>query len=631
MRNELLLATGICLLSAGLAEAQQVEGSQFPLLAGSNITLTPTPQGIRIDGEGGGGGGGSTVITGVGSVTVGGTLPVQDLLLENLISGGALSVGGTVTALPSGTQAISAASLPLPTGAATAANQTTANTSLGSIVTALGSPVQAGSTLTIAGSLGITSVGSVTLTNTLPVSGTVALSGGTIALSSGSTVALSSGSTVALATGTTVSGTLTSTAGAPIAPGAATATTSVMNGCIYNSTLPTFTNGQQGAVQCDANGKIYVDGAGGGSSTVTLAAGTANVGTVALSTGGTVALATGTTVSGTLTSTSGAPVAPGTATATSSQLAGCIYNSTAVTFTTGQQGAEQCDANGRFYVDLGTALPAGTNVIGVTGVTQGSTTSGQSGNLEQAAVTTAAPSYTTAQTQPLSLNTAGDLRVGLFGNAGATVDVAVAGGAASTNALQVGGEFLATPSSLSTGYSASMALASTRAAFVDTEGLKQTFRCSAVIVPAATPTDVFGIIGSASKTVHVKDIILTTTATTAGNMTLQIAKRSTADSAGSSTPTAVPLDSANAAAGAACKNFTANPTTGTLVGYIDTRIVGFPVAGTTSATDVSLGTRAGQAATLRGVAQELDVNLAGGALPTGASLTATIEWTESTE
>lgn len=43
--------------------------------------------------------------------------------------------------------------------------------------------------------------------------------------------------------------------------------------------------------------------------------------------------------------------------------------------------------------------------------TQGSTTSGQTGPLSQGAVTTAAPSYTTGQTSPLSLTTAGALRV----------------------------------------------------------------------------------------------------------------------------------------------------------------------------------------------------------------------------
>lgn len=44
-------------------------------------------------------------------------------------------------------------------------------------------------------------------------------------------------------------------------------------------------------------------------------------------------------------------------------------------------------------------------------VAQGSTSSGQKGGLAQGAVTTAAPTYTTAQTSPLSLTTAGALRV----------------------------------------------------------------------------------------------------------------------------------------------------------------------------------------------------------------------------
>lgn len=44
-------------------------------------------------------------------------------------------------------------------------------------------------------------------------------------------------------------------------------------------------------------------------------------------------------------------------------------------------------------------------------LSQGSTTSGQTGPLLQGAVTTSAPSYTTAQTSPLSLNTSGGLRV----------------------------------------------------------------------------------------------------------------------------------------------------------------------------------------------------------------------------
>lgn len=53
--------------------------------------------------------------------------------------------------------------------------------------------------------------------------------------------------------------------------------------------------------------------------------------------------------------------------------------------------------------------------------TQGSTTSGQSGPLMQGAVTTAAPSYTTAQTSPLSLTTAGAVREDINSLAGNTV------------------------------------------------------------------------------------------------------------------------------------------------------------------------------------------------------------------
>lgn len=56
------------------------------------------------------------------------------------------------------------------------------------------------------------------------------------------------------------------------------------------------------------------------------------------------------------------------------------------------------------------ALALDASVTGLQ-VSQGSSTSGQKGDLIQGAVTTGAPSYTTAQTSPLSLSTAGNLRV----------------------------------------------------------------------------------------------------------------------------------------------------------------------------------------------------------------------------
>lgn len=107
------------------------------------------------------------------------------------------------------------------------------------------------------------------------------------------------------------------------------------------------------------------------------------------------------------------------------------------------------------------SLPAGTNTIGavtgasgvalardssVTGlqVAQGSTTSGQSGSLTLGAVTTAAPSYTTAQSSPLSLTTVGALRV----DASATTQP-VSG----TVSITTGGQVTPLPSTTAAGHS----------------------------------------------------------------------------------------------------------------------------------------------------------------------------------
>lgn len=68
--------------------------------------------------------------------------------------------------------------------------------------------------------------------------------------------------------------------------------------------------------------------------------------------------------------------------------------------------------SGTVTANIGTSgsLALDASVTGLH-VAQASTTSGQTGGLTQGAVTTAAPSYTTAKTNPLSLNTAGGLRV----------------------------------------------------------------------------------------------------------------------------------------------------------------------------------------------------------------------------
>ena len=154
--------------------------------------------------------------------------------------------------------------------------------------------------------------------------------------------------------------------------------------------------------------------------------------------------------------TSAGPVTPGTA-ALFSDLIGGQFNTVLPTLTNTQQAALQLDSSGRLIIrpltstDVVSAAQSGiwnigtltsiTNPVAVTGtfwqatqpisaaslplptgaatettiaklpLAQASATSGQSGILAQGAVTTAAPTYVTGQTDPLSLNTSGGLRV----------------------------------------------------------------------------------------------------------------------------------------------------------------------------------------------------------------------------
>lgn len=88
------------------------------------------------------------------------------------------------------------------------------------------------------------------------------------------------------------------------------------------------------------------------------------------------------------------------ATPTNGGLVLAQFNTSPTTITPGNVSPLQMDNAGNLRV----------TVAGAIGLAQGSTTSGQTGSLIMAAVTTAAPSYTTAQTSPLSLDLAGNLR-----------------------------------------------------------------------------------------------------------------------------------------------------------------------------------------------------------------------------
>lgn len=168
---------------------------------------------------------------------------------------------------------------------------------------------------------------------------------------------------------------------------------------------------------------------------------------------------------------------------------------------------------------------------------------------------------------------------------------------------------------------------------VTLESATKTTYSAAVIglAPAATATDIFEIAGSGTKTVKIRRLQISCTATAAGAYDFVLVKRSTANTVGTSTTlTNVSYDSNDAAATAVVKAYTANPTTGTLVGNV--RSIKGTV--TTSAgaipnipTTVDFGTRGNEAAVLRGTAQLYAINLNATTM-TGGSCDADVEWTE---
>jgi hypothetical protein len=346
-------------------------------------------------------------------------VPINSAGTEIFTSGAPGHVQGTVAATQSGTWNITniSGTVSLPTGAATAAKQPalgTAGTPSADVISVQGIsggtaiPVSLSSVpshaVTNAGTFAVQASqtgtwtvqpGNTANTTAWLVTGT----GGTFpATQSGTWNITNISGTVSLPTGAATSANQASIIGTKAAGTAAT--NSVLVGGVYNTALPTLTNGQQAAAQFDASGRLYVTGP------VTVASGGIASGAVASGAFASGSVASGAFASGSL--ASGAMVdfltirgtkAPGTA-ASNSALFGCVYTSAGVTLTDGQQAACQMTSAGAVNV----------NVVGATGLAQGSTTSGQTGSLILGAVTTAAPSYTNAQSSAFSLDTGGRLR-----------------------------------------------------------------------------------------------------------------------------------------------------------------------------------------------------------------------------
>lgn len=164
-------------------------------------------------------------------------------------------------------------------------------------------------------------------------------------------------------------------------------------------------------------------------------------------------------------------------------------------------------------------------------------------------------------------------------------------------------------------------------------GPRATYDASSTsFTPAATPTDVFTITGSGTKTVRVTRIRVSGIQTTTGNNAFFLIKRSTANTVGTSAScTAIQRDTNNAAATATVLQYTANPTLGNTTGTVRASRLLNPAAAAVVNSDTIIwdfdDLQSGPVI-LRGTAQVLAVNFAGAALPAGLALLCSVTWTE---
>lgn len=164
---------------------------------------------------------------------------------------------------------------------------------------------------------------------------------------------------------------------------------------------------------------------------------------------------------------------------------------------------------------------------------------------------------------------------------------------------------------------------------IPADGVKSAY--SAVItnvVPASAATDLFTIIGSATKIVRIRNLALFGSQTVGSAVPFIVIKRSTADTGGTSTTgTAVPWSSADAAATAVVSGYTANPSAlGTSLGSLSYEIPFLPIV-KDQLFEYNFNLTPSQVYTLNSAAETIAINL-NAATITGGSITLKMSWTE---
>ena len=144
------------------------------------------------------------------------------------------------------------------------------------------------------------------------------------------------------------------------------------------------------------------------------------------------------------------------------------------------------------------------------------------------------------------------------------------------------------------------------------------------VAPSATPTDLIVIQGSATKTVRIRSVVVTGTATAAANIIMSLVRRSTANTGGTFAPqTLVNRDKRDDAPTCVVNLYTANPTSlGTSLGAADGGRLNIAPAANGGIDRLALqySWLNDKAPILVGITDFIAINLAGIAWPAGGLL-----------
>lgn len=276
------------------------------------------------------------------------------------------------------------------------------------------------------------------------------------------------------------------------------------------------------------------------------------------------------------------------------------------------------NANDQAVVEVGVALPSGTNSIGQVTANAGT-------NLN----TSALALESTQSTQ--------NTRIGDLTETAPANDTASSGlnGRLQRIAQRLTSLIALIPTSLgqkTMANSLAVVVSSDQSALTVQFSEPQTYSASSGgFTMASRPTDVFAITGSSSKTIKIHKIKLTGTTTSGSPIKTRISgiKRSTANTGGTFvSANKVPHDSNNAAATATVGHYTANPTLGTAVGTVRAESLGITNSGISGGSvEWIFNTEYYQPLLLRGISEQLTINL-NGTTVTGSVMSISIEWSE---